>query len=82
MPRFIICHGFDSECEVIEAANLDVAKAKAAAFSMAKGLLDDDLADTTWADPFTEDRAFELGLVVLDETEAAHRAWRAAAPWR
>ena len=69
MNRYIICHGFDAECQILLATDLETAQARAVEFSRAKGLGDDDLIDTTWARPFDVDLADVLGLMWLDERE-------------
>ena len=82
MARFIIASGWASEVDVFEAKDLPEAKAEAARRSMAEGLLDDDLADCAWAEPYSDDLAHEVGLRVLDERDAALAQWRSQAPWR
>lgn len=67
LPRFIIGFGWDSDVDLIEAPNLDEARMIAAKRSMGCGLLDDDLADTTWAEPYSHDLALEVGLLTIDE---------------
>lgn len=81
--QFIIAYGWDSEVEIIEAISLKEALAEATCRSLKEGLLDDDLADTTWAEPYSEDLAHDVGLLPLDEMRDWRRDhWRAQAPWR
>mgnify|MGYP001609691979 CR=1 FL=1 len=67
LPRWIIGHGWASEVDIIEAPSLEDARSEAARRSMLAGLLDDDLSDTTWAIPYDADKAWEMGLLVIDE---------------
>lgn len=62
MTRFIIAYGWESETDIIDAPSLEDARQEAANRSMRLGLLDDDLCDTTWAQPYEEGLAFDLGL--------------------
>ena len=71
MQKFIIGYGWRSDVDVIEAPSLDAAKQEAANRSMRAGLLDDDLSDTTFAEPYSDLMARDLGLI--DE--------RSSAPW-
>jgi hypothetical protein len=52
MPKYIIYYGFTEEIDIIEAESLDEAQMEATRRSMSDGLLDDDLADTTWAEVY------------------------------
>jgi hypothetical protein len=61
MPRFIICYGWDEECDIIEADTKDKALDIATIRSMDEGMLDDDLTDT-WAEEYTDDLAILYGL--------------------
>ena len=79
MQKFIIGYGWKTDLDVIEADDLRDAEKEATRLSMSLGLLDDDLADTTWAQPYTPDLAYELGLL----PEPTQRdIWRSHAPWR
>ena len=69
MNRYIICHGLDAECNLHYAPSLEAAQARAVELSRAKGLDDDDLIDTTWAQPWDDWLARDLGLMWLDEPE-------------
>lgn len=84
MSRFIIAYSWHSDVDVIEAANLEAAEMEAARRSMAAGLLDDDLADTTWAENYTDDLAHDLGLLVYAEPHSQIEAYDRAnrPPWR
>ena len=84
MPSFVVASGWDAEPDIIDAPSLEAARAKAVEFSMAKGLSAEDAGNPehSWARPYTEDLAYELGLVHYDEREVARLAWRAQAPWR
>lgn len=66
LRKFIICYGRTEEIDVVEAANLDVARQIAADRSVAQGMLDDDL-DDTWAEPYTEEaaRLYELAYLAV-----------------
>lgn len=65
--KYIISHGWRADCQIIEAENLAAAEKRATALSMAEGLLDDDLPDTTWAQEFDWWLARDLGLLEYDE---------------
>lgn len=84
MPRFIIASGRNSELDIIEAKDRDDALMKATERSMLDGCLDDDLADTTWVENYSDDLAHEYGLRTYDEPtsfrDALNRA--NAPPWR
>ncbi len=67
MPRWIIGYGFKTALDIIEAETLDEAVQKATERSLLDGCLDDDLADTTFAEPYTEERADEYGLTTQEE---------------
>lgn len=71
MNRYIIGYGRrrHEKAGWCYAKNLDDALTRATALSMADGCLDDDLADTTWAEPWDDWRARDLGLLTLDERE-------------
>ena len=71
MQKFIIGYGRREQVDMIDALDLDAAQMEATRRSMADGLLDDDLADTTFAQPYDADTAREYGLT--DE--------RRSAPW-
>ncbi len=73
MPKFIIGYGFKTALDVIEAPTLDEALMKATERSMLEGCLDDDLADTTFAEPYTEERADEYGLTTPEEPTMSDR---------
>ena len=79
MHKYIIGYGWGGNIDVINIASLAAAEKEAANRSMQLGLLDDDLADTTWAEEYTDDRAYELGW--LDEP-TERDVWRSQAPWR
>ena len=78
MAKFIIGYGRRSEIDVIEVADLDAALMEATRLSMLDGLLDDDLADTTFAEPYTDDLAWEYGLL---DAPAVRHPFRMAVPW-
>ena len=59
--KFIIAYGRFCDLEIIEAKDHDDALAAAVERSMADGVLDDDLADTTWAEPWSPEKAKEYG---------------------
>ena len=80
MNWYIIAYGWHGDCQVIEAPSLKDAQAKAAQFSMREGLLDDDLADTTWARAYDDDLACDLGLLGYDDND--HFVRPIPAPWR
>lgn len=82
MARFIIWSGWQSTPDVVDAKDIDEARGKAAERSMLEGLLDDDLADTTGAEVYSEECALRWGLIALDERDFARRAWQSQAPWR
>lgn len=69
MNRFIIAYGWKSDMRVIEAKSIEDARAIATQLSLEDGLLDDDLSDTTWAEPYTDDLAFEYGLLPYEYAE-------------
>jgi hypothetical protein len=62
MDKFIICYGWLSQLDVIQATSLDAATMRATERSLRDGCLDDDLPDTTWAVPYTPELAEEYGL--------------------
>ena len=84
MTRYIIGYGWHSDVDIIEAASLDEAEMKATERSLMDGLLDDDLSDSTWAEPYSDGRAYELGLFTPDEPRSKAEAWDRAnpKPWR
>jgi hypothetical protein len=69
--RYIISWGWAASCDVIEAANIYDAKAEASKRGMAEGLLDDDLSDTCWAEPYSDGKAHEYGLLPYEDTHSA-----------
>lgn len=74
MQKFIIAHGWDSRVDMIDALDLQAAKSEAARRSMADGLLDDDLSDTTWAEPYSDLLARDVGILDTQRTRAPYWA--------
>ena len=62
MARYIIAFGRISEMEVIDVRDHETALREATRRSMDEGCLDDELADTTWAEPYSYQLAADLGL--------------------
>ena len=69
MNRYIIAYGWRSDIRVVWADSLDEARMIATKLSIEDGLLDDDLADTTWAEEYTLDRAEEYDLLPYEYAE-------------
>lgn len=83
MSKYIISYGRASDVAVIEAPSLDEALMIATKRSLDGGLLDDDLADTTWAAAYTDDLAYEYGLLTVECPQGrAAFAEAERAPWR
>ena len=79
MPRYIVGHGL-RETDIIEAASINAALAEAIRRTQAAGL--EATPDLAWAEAYTVDRAYDLGLLVIEElspSEAYHKAKRL--PW-
>ncbi len=63
MSKFIIAHGWRSKTEAIYAASLHEAHKIAIRKSFRVGILDpEDMLDTTWAAPYTDELAFDCDL--------------------
>jgi hypothetical protein len=60
--RYIICYGRAGELDIITAPSFNEAFMIATARSIDDGILDDELPDTTWVEPYTDAKAEELGL--------------------
>ena len=62
MPLWIIRYGRPERLDIIEAYTEDDALMIATELSLGDGMLDDDLADTVWVEPYDRDLALEYGL--------------------
>jgi hypothetical protein len=65
MPKFIIGYGLAEHTDVIEAPNQEAALNEAVGRSALDGIEDikGDDGDWSWAIPYTEDKAWDLGLL-------------------
>jgi len=77
MPKYIIGFGLAEHTDVIEAPNQEAALNEAAGRSALDGISpqngeERDDGDWSWAIPYTEDKAWDLGL--LDPPKAAKQA--------
>lgn len=81
MPKFIIGYGLNANVDVIEATDLDAALTEAVGRSALDGVFegDDACCDLTWAEPYTEGFAYDLGLL---DPPTQRDVWRSQAPWR
>ncbi len=74
MPKFIIGYGLAEHTDVIEAPNQEAALNEAYGRSALDGIVEDrDDGDWSWAIPYTEDKAWDLGL--LDPPKQKQSAW-------
>lgn len=79
MHKWIIGYGWKADIDVIEAEDKDAALDVADQRSMQRGVPEEDLCDYSWAEPYSDELAFELGWIG-EPTEKDH--WRTQAPWR
>ncbi len=66
MPKFIIGYGLAEHVDTIEAPTLEAARNEAVGRSVLEGSLTAEEAadeDWSWAIPYTEDKAWDLGLL-------------------
>jgi hypothetical protein len=64
MSQYIICYGWHGTHRVIDAASIHEAHKLAIRKSFRAGILDpDDMRETTWAAPYSEDLAEQLDLL-------------------
>ena len=78
MPKFIIGYGLAEHTDVIEAPNLEAALNEAVGRSAIDGITDLSEADGdwSWAIPYSEDKAWDLGLLDPPKQRDPDRA-----PW-
>ena len=78
--RYIIGHGWDSQVDVVDCSNIAAARAKAVEFSVAKGLSVEDANDddVSWAVPYDQGTAVDLGLIWYEERGHPGDGWREA----
>ncbi len=72
MPKFIIGYGIAEHTDVIEAKDQEVALNEAAGRACLNG---SELNDDVWAEPYSELRAWDLGLLENPRNEKQQAWW-------